>query len=88
MEIYNLQGDFEGKKSEEWKPGTRAEVSKPKENLKPEGDFVRREKAEFAAGEKASVVRREDNLKVAEGKLEVHRQEWATSGDRAQIVQR
>ena len=47
---------------EAWRPGDRAAVARPAENLRPEGDFKRRETTEWKAGERAEIVRKTDNL--------------------------
>ncbi|KYN06803.1 hypothetical protein ALC62_02186 [Cyphomyrmex costatus] len=57
------EGEFE-KRLKEKTPikGDRADVSKPKDNLRPEGDFIRPQKSPIGPAERRTPIRHEDNL--------------------------
>lgn len=61
--IYHSTGDFEKRRPEEWKPGDRAPVKKPQDNLKPEGEFQVPEKPGYRPGERPSPTKPQDNLR-------------------------
>jgi hypothetical protein len=84
------EGEFLGspKSRDDYKPtrGDRADVKKPKDNLRPEGEFTGQKRDEFTAikGARAPIKKPEDNLRPEGDFTGKKREEFtATIGERA-----